>query len=77
MENSEVLASLRDRGRNPLSEGLAYLEWSAPDDAASDDPEAWYQAKPGLGVRISEDHVRTEMVTLGDDEFRRERLEFG
>lgn len=74
MENSEVLASLRERGKNPLSENLAYFEWSAADNAASDDLDAWYQANPGLGVRISEDHVRTEMATLGDDEFRRERL---
>lgn len=74
MPNSEVLSQLRERGKNPLSEGLAYFEWSAPDDVASDDLDAWYQANPGLGVRISEDHVRTELATLGDEEFRRERL---
>lgn len=74
MPNSEVLSALRERGKNPASERLAYFEWSAQDNAASDDIEAWYQANPGLGVRISEDHVRTELETLGDEEFRRERL---
>lgn len=74
MPNSEVLAQLRERGKNPQSHRLAYFEWSAPDDARNDDIDAWYQANPGLGVRISEDHVRSEMETLGDEEFRRERL---
>lgn len=74
MPNSEVLSDLRERGKNPASERLAYLEWSAPDNAASDDLEAVYQANPGLGIRMSLEHVENERDTLGDEEYRRERL---
>lgn len=74
MPNSEVLSDLRERGKNPASERLGYFEWSAPDNAASDDLEAVYQANPGLGIRMSLDHVENERDTLGDEEYRRERL---
>jgi hypothetical protein len=74
MPNSEVLSDLRERGKNPSSERLAYLEWSAADNAESDDLEAVYQANPGLGIRMSLDHVENERATLGDEEYRRERL---
>lgn len=53
---------------------LAYFEWSAPDDAAPDDPEAWGQANPALGIRISEDFIDTERGALEPDDFARERL---
>lgn len=53
---------------------LAYFEWSAPDDAADDDPEAWAEANPALGIRISPDAIRTELGALEADDFRRERL---
>ena len=72
--NSEVLADLRERGRDPGSERLAYFEWSAQDTAANDAVDAWHEANPGLGVRMSLDHVANELATLGDEEFRRERL---
>lgn len=74
MPNSEVLADLRERGKNPTSEHLAYFEWSAQDTAANDDVDAWHEANPGLGIRMSLDHVGSELATLGDEEFRRERL---
>jgi hypothetical protein len=53
---------------------LAYFEWSAPDDAEYDDPEAWAQANPALGIRISPDFIRTEMGALEAEDFARERL---
>ena len=53
---------------------LAYFEWSAPDGAAHDDPEAWAQANPALGIRISPDFIRTEMGALEAEDFARERL---
>src|SRR5690242_21208905 len=37
---------------------LAYFEWSAEDDAEPDDPEGWAQANPGLGIRITLEHVQ-------------------
>jgi hypothetical protein len=53
---------------------LAYFEWSAPDDASHDDPEAWAQANPALGIRINPEFIRTEMGALEADDFARERL---
>ena len=72
---SHALADLRERGMSGESARLAYYEWSADDDAASDDPESWYQANPGLGVRISEEYIReTEYEAMDSEQFRRERL---
>jgi hypothetical protein len=67
----------RTQGDQPSR--LAYFEWSAPDDAEHDDPEAWAQANPALGIRITEDFVRGERVALrmasgSDEDFARERL---
>lgn len=53
---------------------LAYFEWSAPDDAGHDDPEAWAQANPALGIRISEESVEMERGGLEPEDFARERL---
>lgn len=75
MPNSDQLADLRARGVAGDSPRLAYFEWSAPEDSESDDADAWYQANPGLGIRISEEYVReTEFESMGDEQFRRERL---
>lgn len=72
---SHALADLRERGMSGESARLAYYEWSADDGAASDDPESWYQANPGLGVRISEEYIReTEYEAMDSEQFRRERL---
>ena len=53
---------------------LAYFEWSAGDDASHDDPEAWAQANPALGIRISPDFIETERGALQPEDFARERL---
>ena len=74
MPNSEVLASVRERGMNPKTKGLAYFEWSAPDDADPDDMRALAQANPGLGTRLSLDHVASERAAMDDETFKRERL---
>ena len=74
MPNSEVLASVRERGMNPKTKGLAYFEWSAEDDADPDDMRALAQANPGLGTRLSLDHVASERAAMDDETFKRERL---
>ena len=53
---------------------LAYFEWSAGEDAEHDDPEAWAQANPALGIRIAPDFIHTEMGALEPEDFARERL---
>lgn len=75
MPKSAALADLRERGIAGDSPRLAYYEWSAEDTADSDSVDAWYQANPGLGIRISEEYVReTELEGMDDEQFRRERL---
>ena len=74
MPNSEVLASVRERGMTPKTKGLAYFEWSAEDDADPDDMRALAQANPGLGARLSLDHVASERAAMDDETFKRERL---
>ncbi|QPE05303.1 hypothetical protein IT882_04340 [Microbacterium schleiferi] len=79
MPESTQLAALRKLAMDESADRLAYYEWSVPDDTASDDVDAWYDANPGLGIRISEEYVRDEFDTLAkntgsDEQFRRERL---
>lgn len=75
LHHSYQLASVRERGMAGGEERLAYFEWSAPDDADSDDKDAWYTANPSLGIRIGEEYVEeNEYRALEDEQFRRERL---
>lgn len=78
-----VLARVRDRGLAGEPDGrLAYFEWS-PDatiDTCSDvldDPDAWAQANPGLGIRIAAEHVANERRAMDDRTFAVERLNIG
>lgn len=71
---STQLKYIRDRGRAGEGQDLAYLEWGADPGASLDDRDAWAQANPGLGIRISERFVALERQSMGDAEFARERL---
>ena len=73
---SVVLHSLRKRAQADDPGKLFYAEWSAVDDADPDDVDAWYEANPALGIRISEEFVRDERRALlhSPGEFVRERL---
>lgn len=74
--DSVVLHSIRKRAQSEAPGRLFFAEWSAPEDASADDVDAWYQANPALGIRISEDFVRDERAALmhSPQEFLRERL---
>lgn len=77
MPASTVLADLRARGTSEDSGRLAYFEWSCEPDADPEDPASWYEANPGLGVRIAEEFVLNEYEALkesGLEQFKRERL---
>lgn len=78
-----VMSRMRARALRG-AERLLYAEWSAEGDdpgnvpeSVRNDPQAWAQANPGLGVRISEEYVRNEMGVLGPREFAVERLGIG
>jgi hypothetical protein len=87
--SSQVLRGVRDRGRAGGDPSLVYVEWCAPVVAcgdercdhrpgslgcALDDVDAWRQANPALGRRITVDHIAAERRALPPDEFARERL---
>jgi hypothetical protein len=78
---SVPLNALVARGRAAVlsgeTSGIAYFEWSAPDDADPDDPEVWWSCMPALGLTMTEDAVRHERdVTFAGKpgEFRRAYL---
>jgi phage terminase large subunit-like protein len=74
LSDSEQLHALRKRAIAGDAGRLAYLEWSAPDDADIHDRDAWAQANPALGYRITEDYIASEVDAIPEAEFRRERL---
>jgi len=55
--------------------GLAYFEWSAPEDADPDDEARWWDFMPALGHTIMPEAIRAELARLtaqGDlNDFRR------
>jgi hypothetical protein len=84
----EVLARIRRRGMAGGDPSLAYLEWSidphdelcGADCSRHDQPadvRSWAKANPGLGIRISVEHVAREYASMGAAGFGRERLGVG
>lgn len=60
-EESLVLNALRDRaGVDP---GLAYLEWSAAPERATDDRGGWAEANPALGYTITWEYLESQYRT--------------
>lgn len=82
--NGLVLARLRRRGLAGGDPSLAYFEWSADEDAYKaapksyvSNPQTWAETNPGLGIRISEEHVARELRSMGHKGFAVERLSIG
>lgn len=81
-EHGRVLARIRERGVAGDDPRLLYAEFSADatiDDAdlVCDDDQAWAQANPGLGIRITSEIVETEQRSLDPRTFAVERLGIG
>lgn len=76
MPDSDVLRRIRERALRPGEDDnrLYYAEWSVEENSDPDDPLSWAQANPSLGIRMSEQYVADERRTMGDEEFKRERL---
>lgn len=73
--DSEQLRKIQKRGRAGTSKRLRYMEWCARNPGVSlDDRDAWYEANPAMGIRITEEFVETERESMDDPEFARERL---
>ena len=83
-EHGVVFTRMRERGRQGADDSLAWFEWSADPDAQledaekhSTDHEAWARANPGLGIRISLQHVENERRSMDPRTFAVERLGIG
>jgi hypothetical protein len=57
-----------------LTSGVAYFEWSAPNDAPADDPATWWACMPALGHTVTEAAVAAEFASMDLGEFRRAYL---
>ncbi len=57
-----------------LTSGMAFFEWSAPEDCDPDDPEVWATSHPAMGITIDEAVFRHARQTMSDGEFRRAYL---
>ena len=64
----------REAAHADKGSGIAYFEWSAPDDMDPDDPATWWSCHPALGHTISEEVIAHERATMTDGEFRRAYL---
>lgn len=75
-EDQQVLYELVQRGRSGGSPRLLYCEWGNPPDVSPHDRDAWYQANPALGIRITEEFIIAELDAMRayPAEFLRERL---
>lgn len=75
---ASVFQGVRTRGRDKLGDALGWAEWSAPEDADSDDVEAHRAANPAMGIRITPSYIRNELQAmrgaLAEEEWRMERL---
>ena len=64
-----------ETGRSAAGEdsgaGMAYFEWSIPEDEDIDDPKVWWRYMPALGHTISEAAVAHARQTMSEGEFRR------
>jgi hypothetical protein len=62
-------------GRLAVSEdagsGVAYFEWSAPDDWDPTDESSWWEFMPALGHTIGPEAIRPELLSLPRAEFIR------
>lgn len=72
--NGEVFTRTRMAGKGGKDKSLSWIEWGAPRDADLDDREAWAQANPALGFRLSLSVIEEERKTFDDLGFARERL---
>lgn len=74
LDDGAVFRRMRKRGIEGKDLRLCWCEWSAHPEADLDDREAWAEANPALGLRISEEAVADERNEMSDDGFARERL---
>ena len=77
-DSSIYLKQKMTKGREQVdagtAKGLAYFEWSAPDNLDPTDPRTWRQCMPALGHTISEDAIASDFKSMQLVEFQRAYL---
>ncbi|MDQ3730303.1 MAG: terminase [Actinomycetota bacterium] len=81
-DDGVVFARIRERGMRADDESLAYFEWAVDHDNPEavehpEDPELWARANPGLGIRVSSEHIAREQRSMDARTFAVERLGAG
>jgi hypothetical protein len=51
--------------------GVAYFEWSIPEDEDVDSPEVWANRMPAYGVTIHDEFIKHARQTMTDGDYRR------
>jgi hypothetical protein len=70
----EKVQAGRQAAEAGVTASIAYLEWSAVEDADPGDPETWRQAIPALGVTIDAATVRGDFLGMTRRDFERSML---
>ncbi len=76
-KSSVVLAALREKALASAADRnttLGIFEWSAPEDCALDDRQAWAAANPALGHRMTEQAIAAALEVDPEPVFRTEVL---
>lgn len=76
-DTSEQQIALRDRMLTGSDPELAAFEWSVEEGTELDDRQAWAQANPAMGYRVTEKFLARELLALGAEEYAREHLGIG
>lgn len=76
-QQSSALGRIVRAGRAGTDKSLAYAEWSPAEGDAPDDIRTWAKTNPGLGIRITAEHIQKEFDVMDFTEFARERLSIG
>ncbi len=65
MPEDAMLPSVRARGLAGTGR-VALYEWSPPEQYDPADPDVWYETNPALGIRISEEFLRSQYEAFAE-----------
>jgi phage terminase large subunit-like protein len=68
--NRKVEAGRR-AAQEDVGRGIAYFEWSAPDDWDPEDQGSWWEFMPALGYTITPQSIEQERLSMEAGEFKR------
>lgn len=74
LDDGAVFERMREAAMVGKDGRLCWCEWSAANGSALDDREAWAQANPALGHRITVEAIQDERQSMSEEGFARERL---